>query len=103
MSPMSLQTWANGTVNGAWMPNVVFKKNIGVSRAMLQEAFKAENIDARVFFYPLSELPMFDRPNPNSIATSISQRAINLPSFHEITHEEQIRVVNVVKSLIPAR
>ncbi len=92
-----------GTVNGAWMPNVVFENNIGVSRAMLQEAFKAENIDARVFFYPLSELPMFDCPNPNSIATSISQRAINLPSFHEITHEEQSRVVNILKSLIPAR
>ena len=70
---------------------------------MLQEAFKTENIDARVFFYPLSELPMFDRPNPNSMATSISQRAINLPSFHEITHEEQNRVVNILKGLIPAK
>jgi len=100
---ITLNPELTGTINGAWMPNVVFKKNMGVSRAMLQEAFKAENIDARVFFYPLSELPMFDRPNSNSIATSISQRAINLPSFHEITHEEQSRVVKVLKSLIPAR
>ena len=52
-----------GTVNGAWMPTVVFDGETGVTREKLQAAFAAENIDARVFFHPLSSLPMFeDRP-----------------------------------------
>ncbi|MEO8000051.1 MAG: DegT/DnrJ/EryC1/StrS family aminotransferase, partial [Gemmatimonadaceae bacterium] len=46
-----------GTVNGAWMPTVVFDKETGVTREMLQAAFAEENIDARVFFHPLSSLP----------------------------------------------
>ena len=89
-----------GTINGAWMPNVVFNKSKMVTRSNLQKAFKAENIDARVFFYPLSGLPMFFNPRPLSLATCISNRAINLPSFHDITLEEQSRVVSVLKSCI---
>ena len=41
-----------GTVNGAWMPTVVFDVETGITRESLQAAFAAENIDARVFFHP---------------------------------------------------
>ena len=52
----------------------------------LQSAFAAENIDARVFFYPLSSLPMFeDRPS-NKHAWEIPGRAINLPSLSRCHH-----------------
>lgn len=45
-----------GTVNGAWMPTVVFSEESGVTREKLQTAFDKEDIDARVFFWPLSTL-----------------------------------------------
>jgi len=82
-----------GTTNGAWMPTVVFARETGITRETLMAAFEAENIDARVFFHPLSGLPMFTpvRDNPN--AHDIPTRAINLPSFHDMTDEEQARVV----------
>jgi perosamine synthetase len=87
---------APGTVIGAWMPTVVFDSGTGVTREKLQAAFVAENIDARVFFYPLSSLPMFaDKPD-NRLAWEIPARAINLPSFHDMTATEQERVANVI-------
>lgn len=87
----------SGTVNGAWMPTVVFDAETGVTRESLQAAFAGEHIDARVFFHPLSSLPMFERKLQNFHAWDIPGRAINLPSFHDITLAEQERVVDVIR------
>lgn len=88
-----------GTVIGAWMPTVVFEPHTGVLREQIQAAFAAENIDARVFFWPLSGLPIFGGSPANPIADSIASRAINLPSFHDISDEEITRVSDVVCDL----
>lgn len=85
-----------GIVNSAWMPTAVFDANTGVTREKLQEAFAAENIDARVVFWPLSSLPMFDDQPQNRLAWDIPGRAINLPSYHDITTADQDRVSNVI-------
>ncbi len=88
-----------GTVNGAWMPTVVFDKKTEVTREKLQEAFAEENIDARVFFHPLSSLPMFEIQAKNKLSYSIPLRAFNLPSFHDILEAELNRVIEVVNRL----
>ena len=85
-----------GTINGAWMPTVVFDAATGITREKLQTAFVAENIDARVFFHPLSSLPMFEDQTQNQHAWELPDRAINLPSFHDITAIEQDRVKAVI-------
>jgi perosamine synthetase len=87
-------------VNGAWMPTVVFDEATGVSREKLAAAFSADNIDARVFFYPLSGLPMFEAMPGNRHAWEIPERAINLPSYHDMTPADQDRVVAVVRQLL---
>ena len=87
------------TVNGAWMPTVVFDRSSGVTREDLQAAFSAANIDARVFFHPLSSLPMFNGLAGGTRASDIPTRAINLPSFHEMTDADQQRVVGVLRGV----
>ena len=87
-----------GTVNGAWMPTVVFDPESGITREKLQAAFAAENIDARVFFWPLSGLPMFQAVKSNTNAWSIPDRAINLPSYHDIFSHELERVAAVLEA-----
>jgi len=89
-----------GTLNGAWMPTVIFDKQAGVTREKMQAAFAAENIDARVFFYPLSSLPMFVDKPLNHFAWSIPERAINLPSYQDMTEMEIFRVIDVIKSQV---
>ncbi len=89
-----------GTNHGAWMPTAVFSPQTGVTREKLQKAFDEENIDARVFFYPLSSLPMFSPQPQNRYAWDIPARSINLPSYHDLTSYDLDRVCNVVERLL---
>jgi perosamine synthetase len=73
---LSMNPEPEGATNGAWMPTVVLEPASKVSREMLQAAFKEENIDARVFFWPLSSLPTFSPQPANANAYSIPERAI---------------------------
>lgn len=89
-----------GTVNGAWMPTVVFAPNTGITREILQAAYAAENADARVFFWPLSSLPMFKSVKSNMKAWDIPARAINLPSYHDLNFHELDRIVTTIENLV---
>lgn len=96
MSEVKMNPEPDGTVNGYWMPTVVFDKETGVTREKLQTAFAAENIDARVFFHPLSSLDMFQVQPQNYWARDIVERAINLPSYHDITSDGLNRIIDVI-------
>jgi perosamine synthetase len=87
-------------INGAWMPTVVFDQSSGITRERLVAAFAANNIDARVFFYPLSGLSMFEDVRANRHAHDIPGRAINLPSYHDMTTGDQDRVIAVVRGIL---
>lgn len=89
-----------GNINGAWMPTAVFHPATGINREMLKDAFEAADIDARVFFHPLSSLPMFEERRANANAWSIPERAINLPSYHDMTEGDIDRVVATLVSLV---
>lgn len=91
-----------GTQNGFWMPTVVFDESTGLTSERITAAFAAKNIDARVFFHPLSTTPPFAGSSGGKWANDIANRAINLPSFHDITKEEQCRIVQVVRELCDA-
>lgn len=91
-----------GTVNGAWMPTAVFAPETGLTREKLQAAFAAANIDARVFFWPLSSLPIFESLRTNVKAWDIPARAINLPSYHEIGFADLGRVCLVIEQELMA-
>lgn len=88
-----------GTVNGFWMPTLVFSKNTGVTREILLDRLKKENIDARVFFYPLSGLPMFFCKSERHYSFEIPGRSVNLPSYHDMEEADQKRVIDAVLDL----
>ncbi|MBL1210719.1 DegT/DnrJ/EryC1/StrS family aminotransferase [Geminocystis sp. GBBB08] len=97
---VSMNPESEGTINGAWMPTVVFGKKTGITREKLQTFFNAENIDARVFFHPLSSLSMFEDKRENVNAWDIPTRAINLPSYHDLSKDNIESIVNIVKKFI---
>jgi perosamine synthetase len=97
---ISLNVEPAGVTNGYWMPTVVFDRDTGVSREQLIEAFKQADIDARVFFWPLSELPMFEARPGTTNARDIAGRAINLPSYHDMDQVAQARVADVIKDAL---
>jgi perosamine synthetase len=99
---LSMNTEPTDTINGAWMPTVVFAPETGVTREQLQVAFKSENIDARVFFYPLSGLPMFETKDQNKWSQDIPGRAINLPTYYDMTTADQDLVLSIIKDAYKA-
>jgi len=99
IASLSMNPEPAGIVNGAWMPTIVFPGGSRVSREALINAFQSVSIDARVFFWPLSVLPMFSSASFNQIAYSIPERAINLPSYHDMTDSDIARVLEVILHL----
>lgn len=89
-----------GTRNGYWMPTVIFAPGLGAIREALLTAFHAENIDGRVYFWPLSSLPMLTPCPKNILAYGLPCRGINLPSYHDMTPEDQARVISVIRSVV---
>src|SRR5262249_55060547 len=88
-----------GTTNAFWMPTVVFDINLGLTPEILVQAFRAENIDTRAFFHPLSTHPLFQPAALTTISRDIAQRAVNLPAYADMQDDEQKRVIDTVKAI----
>jgi perosamine synthetase len=86
-------------INSFWMPTILIGENYNFNREHLFNSFKENNIDSRPFFFPLSSLPMFKKKN-NINSYQIYNRAFNLPSFHDITNEQQKNVIDVLISFL---
>lgn len=98
--PLSMNPEPTGTTNGYWMPTMVVDTGIQFDREALLTAFKAGNIDGRVFFWPLSSLPMFEVRPEHNVSHSLWARAVNLPSYHDLSGDDMDRVSALISSCI---
>lgn len=98
--PLSMNPEPEGTSNGFWMPTIVFDEDVRFNRKELLEKFKENNIDGRVFFWPLSMLPMFEEKRDNKVSYGLFERALNLPSYHDLSEMEISTVVNHIRDYI---
>ena len=94
--PLIMNPEPEGTVNGYWLPNVIVNSDVTFDRQFLVDTFVNDNIDARIFFWPLSVLPMFEDKPTNVISYGIYKRAINLPSYHDMKESDMDRVVQKI-------
>ncbi len=92
-----------GTVIGAWMPTVVLPEGGALTADMLLQRFVASNIDARPFFAPLSTLPWMPDARSGRHALRIAERAVNLPSYHDMGSADIARVAAVILEALHAR
>ncbi len=98
--PIKMNPEPKGMVNGYWMPTIVVDEGVPFNREALLAAFNENDIDGRVFFWPLSMLPMFERKPENMVSYGLYERAINLPTYHDLEEEEIEAVVNVIRSTL---
>ena len=98
--PCTLNPEPAGTVNGFWMPTIVVDHDLRFDRDLLLSEFKKDQIDGRVFFWPLSQLPMFEPQPQNRVAYGIHRRGVNLPSFHDMSSAEIDRVVDALRKVL---
>lgn len=83
--------------NGYWMPTIVAERGSGFDRERLLQRFVEREIDGRIFFWPLSMLPMFERREDNVVSYSLFERAVNLPSYHDMTTSDIERVCTALR------
>lgn len=84
--------------NGYWMPTIVAHERANFKRAGLLDLFKHNNIDGRVFFWPLSDTGHFVNCNPTPVSHSVYSRALNLPSYHDMTADSVNRVCQIIRA-----
>lgn len=95
--PLRMNPEMPNTSNGYWMPTIVVNDGVPFDQEALLAHFSSGEIDGRVFFWPLTMLPMFDDKPENVVSYSLYNRAINLPSYHDLTCSEQDRVINILR------
>ena len=101
--PLKMNPELAGTINGYWMPSIIVNEMILFDRDALLALFKEDNIDGRVFFWPLSMLLMFEKRLENTVSYRLSSRAINLPSYHVLAEEEMDRVIEIVRVVLSGK
>ena len=99
-SELHLNPEPEGTYNSYWMTTVIFDKSVNFKREELLAEMEAANIDARVFFYPVSMMPPFSSKPENKVSYSLYARGINLPCYHDITSDQIKRVCGVITNYL---
>lgn len=100
--PLAMNPEPPGTVNGCWMPTIVAQPGVRFNREKLLESLQKDSIDGRVFFWPLSSLPMFEACPGNTNSYAIPERALNLPSYHDLPEASMDRVIAHIEKHLQA-
>jgi len=84
--------------NSYWMPTLVLPAELAELRDQVLMHMGQAGIDARIFFQPLSDTPVFANLPPVSTprAHELAQRAFNLPSYHDLGVDDQQRVIDAI-------
>lgn len=98
--PLRMNPEPEGTRNGFWMPTIVIDDDVPFDREALLAAFKAGNIDGRVFFWPLSSTRLFHSKREHPASYALYNRATNLPSYHDMSTDDLERVVAAVRTAL---
>lgn len=98
---ISFQTEREYAKTNWWMFSVLIdKKKFGRSRDELMQYLAKKGIETRPFFYPLPQLPPYQKDNRKNkfpVTDRIAVQGMNLPSFASLTSKEQNYIVAQIK------
>jgi len=103
----SLNPDVPGLYNSYWMSTVVLDSRLEVTKEALVPALKAQGIDSRPFFSPLSCIPAFRATAQakaararNATAYSLTPFGINLPSALSLSRDDVARVCRSLRDAV---
>jgi perosamine synthetase len=98
---LSMQHESSNTRSIHWFNSITLGDNINISRDEVMEKLKADGIDTRPVFPPISQYPFWDRTHiPGAVATQIGANSINLPSGVKLSRASIERVCESLVNLI---
>jgi len=82
----------------AWLVSVLVDED---KRDMILQKLKDNNIDARAFFIPLSEMEIYKNYAENCVKSKkISKMGLNLPTTYEINESKIEKIVHIIKEAL---
>ena len=68
-------------------------------RTEIMADLRARGVDSRPYFYPVSDMPMYERAN-TPVTHQIYASGINLPSYYDITQSDVAYVCEQVVDVL---
>ena len=96
---IKLNIQRKGYKNVYWMVCLEVFGYDEIKRDNLMKKLKEKGIDSRPFFYPVSDMPMYEKVD-TPITHKVYQRGINLPSFFDMKKEDVEYVCKVFRELL---
>lgn len=104
---LTLNRTVNEVKNGYWMVTVLLDPALGWTKEDLIPALRAQGVDCRPFFYPLSQLSAYRNYDSarvagkrNKVAYRLSPYGVNLPSGPALEKSSVLRVADVLRQLL---
>jgi len=99
MSNIKLNYQASWAKNVYWMVCISIDNYSEKQRDELIIKLKEKSIDSRPFFYPVSDMPIYDSCD-TPITHKVYQKGINLPSYFDIQKNDVEYIINIIKKKI---
>ncbi|HWR02773.1 MAG TPA: DegT/DnrJ/EryC1/StrS family aminotransferase [Humidesulfovibrio sp.] len=111
---VTLNAQPDGMLNSYWMVTIVLDPALaqakGLDKARLMALFKAQNIDTRPFFSPLSSIPAYADTDQgkaararNAASYAIGPYGLNLPCGMSLTEAQAERVCASLKDILNSK
>lgn len=111
---VTLNAQPEGMINSYWMVTIVLDPALaqakGLDKARLMALFKAQNIDTRPFFSPLSSIPAYadteegTKARARNVASyAIGPCGLNLPCGMSLTEAQAERVCATLADILNAK
>ena len=98
-SQLRLNTEAKGAKNVYWMVCMEVHGMTESVRTEIMADLRARGVDSRPYFYPVSDMPMYERAN-TPVTHQIYASGINLPSYYDITQSDVAYVCEQVVDVL---
>jgi perosamine synthetase len=86
------------TRNVFWMICLEMGGITEADRAAVMADLRAAGVDSRPYFYPISDLPMYERAS-TPVAHDVSQRGMNLPSYTDLSRTDVAQICRSVRAV----
>ncbi len=101
---IEMQPIPEDTKPNHWLSVITLKENSKVKPIDIMKVLEVENIESRPVWKPMHKQPVFEKYDfikvqDKAVSEELFKRGVCLPSDTKMTIEEQMHVINIIKSL----
>lgn len=97
-SKLIFQRVPDHATSSYWMCSLLLRSE--KEKEKVREALSKSNIETRPFFIPIDELPFYNSVKDCPVSREISSLGMNLPSYPDLSYEDQERIIEIILETI---